>query len=159
MEPTRSHHMMLIYFQQSSVPETVVTGSSKNMGGFPCSIEKDLGKLSGDASTHGMRYKMMWVMRQTTTGCSRCPRRHLDLREAQLGLLQDDTMYEDVKRLPEDKYNERIFRINRALDLSMRQQILPKEQWVKYEEDQPYLQPYLKEVIRERFEREEWDKK
>ena len=35
----------------------------------------------------------------------------------------------------------------------MRQQILPKEQWTKYEEDKFYLEPYLKEVIRERKER------
>ncbi|XP_003219562.1 cytochrome b-c1 complex subunit 7 [Anolis carolinensis] len=82
-----------------------------------------------------------------------------------LGLVRDDTIYEDadvkeaLKRLPEDMYNERLFRIKRALDLTMRQQILPKEQWVKYEEDKPYLQPYLKEVIRERLEREEWEKK
>ena len=52
-----------------------------------------------------------------------------------------------------------VFRIKRALDLSMRQQILPKEQWTKYEEDKFYLEPYLKEVIRERKEREEWAKK
>lgn len=57
-----------------------------------------------------------------------------------LGLMRDDTMYEteDVKeairRLPENLYNERMFRIKRALDLSMRHQILPKEQWTKYEE-------------------------
>ncbi|KAJ6653831.1 hypothetical protein lerEdw1_008675 [Lerista edwardsae] len=82
-----------------------------------------------------------------------------------VGLMRDDTMYEDddvkeaLKRLPEDMYNERLFRLKRALDLSMRQQILPKEQWVKYEEDKFYLEPYLKEVIRERLEREEWEKK
>uniref|UniRef100_A0A8C0J3G3 Cytochrome b-c1 complex subunit 7 n=1 Tax=Chelonoidis abingdonii TaxID=106734 RepID=A0A8C0J3G3_CHEAB len=82
-----------------------------------------------------------------------------------LGLMRDDTIYENddvkvaLKRLPENLYNERLFRIKRALDLSMRQQILPEEQWVKYEEDKKYLEPYLKEVIRERLEREEWDKK
>jgi ubiquinol-cytochrome c reductase subunit 7 len=41
----------------------------------------------------------------------------------------------------------------------MRHQILPKDQWTKYEEDKFYLEPYLKEVIRERKEREEWAKK
>ncbi|XP_053105854.1 cytochrome b-c1 complex subunit 7 isoform X1 [Hemicordylus capensis] len=81
------------------------------------------------------------------------------------GLMRDDTLYEDedvkeaLKRLPEDMRNERLFRIKRALDLSMRQQILPKDQWVKYEEDKFYLEPYLKEVIRERREKEEWEKK
>lgn len=54
--------------------------------------------------------------------------------------MRDDTLYEDddvkeaLKRLPEDLYNERMFRIKRALDLSLKHRILPKEQWVKYEE-------------------------
>uniref|UniRef100_A0A673U1A5 Cytochrome b-c1 complex subunit 7 n=1 Tax=Suricata suricatta TaxID=37032 RepID=A0A673U1A5_SURSU len=52
----------------------------------------------------------------------------------------------------------RMFRTERALDLTMRHQILPKEQWTKYE-GKFYLEPYLKEVIRERKEREEWAKK
>ncbi|XP_021567104.1 cytochrome b-c1 complex subunit 7 isoform X2 [Carlito syrichta] len=82
-----------------------------------------------------------------------------------LGLMRDDTIYEDedvkeaIRRLPENLYNDRMFRIKRALDLTMRHQILPKEQWTKYEEDKFYLEPYLKEVIRERKEREEWAKK
>lgn len=57
-----------------------------------------------------------------------------------LGLMRDDTIYEDsdvkeaLRRLPENQYNERVFRIKRALDLSMKQQILPKDMWTKYEE-------------------------
>ncbi|MED6281726.1 hypothetical protein CHARACLAT_024641 [Characodon lateralis] len=79
--------------------------------------------------------------------------------------MYDDTLYEDadvkeaLRRLPENVSNDRTFRIKRALDLSMKQQILPKDQWTKYEEDVNYLTPYLKEVIREREEREEWMKK
>ncbi|XP_005797417.1 cytochrome b-c1 complex subunit 7 [Xiphophorus maculatus] len=82
-----------------------------------------------------------------------------------LGLMRDDTIYEDsdvkeaLRRLPENVGNDRVFRIKRALDLSMKQQILPKDQWTKYEEDVNYLTPYLEEVIRERKEREEWMKK
>ncbi|KPP76901.1 cytochrome b-c1 complex subunit 7-like [Scleropages formosus] len=82
-----------------------------------------------------------------------------------IGLMRDDTLLEDedvkeaIRRLPEKVYNDRVFRIKRALDLSMKHQILPKEQWTKYEEDVRYLEPYLKEVIRERKEREEWQKK
>uniref|UniRef100_A0A8B9RLQ5 Cytochrome b-c1 complex subunit 7 n=1 Tax=Astyanax mexicanus TaxID=7994 RepID=A0A8B9RLQ5_ASTMX len=82
-----------------------------------------------------------------------------------LGLMHDDTIYENgdvkeaIRRLPEPVYNDRIFRIKRALDLSMKQQILPKTQWTKYEEDVRYLEPYLKEVVRERQEKEEWQKK
>uniref|UniRef100_A0AAQ5Y1S2 Cytochrome b-c1 complex subunit 7 n=1 Tax=Amphiprion ocellaris TaxID=80972 RepID=A0AAQ5Y1S2_AMPOC len=57
-----------------------------------------------------------------------------------IGLMRDDTIYEDadvkeaIRRLPEAVYNDRMFRIKRALDLSMKQQILPKDQWTKYEE-------------------------
>lgn len=56
------------------------------------------------------------------------------------GLLRDDTINEDtdvkeaIRRLPEPVYNDRMFRIKRALDLSMKHQILPKDQWTKYEE-------------------------
>ncbi|KAG7268447.1 hypothetical protein CRUP_037007 [Coryphaenoides rupestris] len=81
------------------------------------------------------------------------------------GLMRDDTLYEDkdvqeaLKRLPETVYNDRVFRFKRALDITMKQQILPKDQWTKFEEDVPYLMPYVEEVIRERKEREAWMKK
>ncbi|XP_015213080.1 cytochrome b-c1 complex subunit 7 isoform X2 [Lepisosteus oculatus] len=80
-------------------------------------------------------------------------------------LMRDDTIYEDsdvkeaLRRLPEQVYNDRMFRIKRALDLSMKQQVLPRDQWTKYEEEVYYLEPYLKEVVRERKEKEEWSKK
>ncbi|XP_075995459.1 cytochrome b-c1 complex subunit 7 [Genypterus blacodes] len=83
----------------------------------------------------------------------------------QLGLMRDDTIEEnaDVKealrRIPENMYYDRMFRIKRALDLSMKMQILPKTEWTKYDEDVLYLTPYVNEVIREREEREEWMKK
>lgn len=54
--------------------------------------------------------------------------------------MRDDTILEDgdvkeaLRRLPENQYNDRVFRIKRALDLSMKHQILPKDQWTKYEE-------------------------
>ncbi|XP_037678415.1 cytochrome b-c1 complex subunit 7-like [Choloepus didactylus] len=78
-----------------------------------------------------------------------------------LGLMRDytiaenDNVKEAIRRLPENLYNDRVFHIKRALDLSMRQQILPKEQWKKYEEDKFCLEPYLKEIIQERKGREE----
>uniref|UniRef100_A0A4W5L5A3 Cytochrome b-c1 complex subunit 7 n=1 Tax=Hucho hucho TaxID=62062 RepID=A0A4W5L5A3_9TELE len=82
-----------------------------------------------------------------------------------IGLMRDDTIHEDgdvkeaLRRLPEKVYNDRMFRLKRALDLSMKQAVLPKEQWTQYEEDVHYLEPYLEEVIRERKEVEEWSKK
>jgi len=82
----------------------------------------------------------------------------------QLGLQHDDCLYEDddvkeaLRRLPAKQTDERNFRIMRALQLDMCKSILPKEQWVKYEEDVKYLEPYLEEVKRERAERTEWNK-
>ncbi|XP_064227590.1 cytochrome b-c1 complex subunit 7-like [Aotus nancymaae] len=69
-----------------------------------------------------------------------------------LALMQDDTVYGDedikepVRRLPENLCNDRTFRMKRALDPSM------KHQWTKSEAENFYLEPHLKEVIRERKE-------
>lgn len=81
-----------------------------------------------------------------------------------LGLHRDDCLYENedvkeaIRRLPRKLYDERNYRIMRALHLSMTKTILPKDQWTKYEDDVKYLEPYLNEVIKEREEREEWNK-
>ncbi|KAB0376079.1 hypothetical protein FD755_012722, partial [Muntiacus reevesi] len=62
------------------------------------------------------------------------------VRFNELGFMRDDTIYENddveeaIRRLPENLYNDRVFHSKTALDLSMRQQILPKQQWTKYEE-------------------------
>ena len=49
---------------------------------------------------------------------------------------EEDTpeLVEAVRRLPEEEQNLRMFRIKRALDLSMKHQLLPKEEWTKPEE-------------------------
>uniref|UniRef100_A0A8D1QUZ1 Cytochrome b-c1 complex subunit 7 n=2 Tax=Sus scrofa TaxID=9823 RepID=A0A8D1QUZ1_PIG len=57
---------------------------------------------------------------------------------------EDDNVREARRRLPEKLYNDRVFRIKRALVLTKRQQILPKKQWTNYEEDKSHLEPYLK---------------
>jgi ubiquinol-cytochrome c reductase subunit 7 len=78
--------------------------------------------------------------------------------------MRDDCLYENadvkeaIRRLPTHIQDERNFRTMRALHLSMSKSILPKDQWTKYEEDVKYLQPYLAEVVREREEREDWNK-
>ncbi|XP_022101467.1 cytochrome b-c1 complex subunit 7-like [Acanthaster planci] len=80
----------------------------------------------------------------------------------QLGLMRDDTLRmtpivkEALRRLPEDQYNERAFRIKRAFNLTIRHSILPKEEWTKYEEDSRYLKPYIDEIERELKEKREW---
>jgi ubiquinol-cytochrome c reductase subunit 7 len=58
-----------------------------------------------------------------------------------LGLHHDDCYDEDIpdvkealRRLPAHLIDERNFRINRAIQLSLQKIILPKEEWVKFEE-------------------------
>ncbi|KAG0724654.1 Cytochrome b-c1 complex subunit 7 [Chionoecetes opilio] len=86
----------------------------------------------------------------------------------QMGLYYDDCLYENedvqeaLRRLPQPVMDDRNFRMQRALHLSLTKKILPKEEWPSYEEDREkgrYLQSYLDEVIREKREREEWNKK
>ncbi|XP_054268126.1 cytochrome b-c1 complex subunit 7-like [Macrosteles quadrilineatus] len=83
----------------------------------------------------------------------------------QLGLKHNDVLRETpdveeaLRRLPKKLVDERNFRLIRAFQLSTNKMILPREQWTKYEEDDHYLEPYIEEVIRERKEKEEWNKK
>eukprot|EP00745_Piridium_sociabile_P017475 TRINITY_DN26289_c0_g1_i11.p1 TRINITY_DN26289_c0_g1~~TRINITY_DN26289_c0_g1_i11.p1 ORF type:complete len:119 (-),score=38.31 TRINITY_DN26289_c0_g1_i11:783-1139(-) len=83
----------------------------------------------------------------------------------QLGLMRDDCLEEtsDVKealrRLPATQIDARQFRISRAMYLSNRKEILPKEEWTQMDEDVRYLALLVKDVEKERLEREEWDKK
>lgn len=82
-----------------------------------------------------------------------------------IGLMHDDVLYETpdveeaLRRLPTKLIDERNFRITRALQYSGQKKFLAKEDWTKYEEDVRYLQPYLTEVIKERLEKEAWDRK
>jgi len=78
----------------------------------------------------------------------------------QLGLYYDDLHAEDfpevalaVSRLPEKEANARIFRIQRAADLSAKQQILPTDYWTQDEEDVRYLTPYIEQVVLENKEK------
>jgi len=83
----------------------------------------------------------------------------------QLGLMQNDTLKETpevteaIRRLPKHVQDERQFRITRAIYLSMRKEVLPKEEWSKWEDDVKYLRPYLEEVEKEFREYDEWNKK
>lgn len=83
----------------------------------------------------------------------------------QYGLLYEDLLdewqddvKEAVRRLPPKDYHERTFRIVRAMQYSLMHRILPKEQWTKFEDDVPYLTPYLDEINKEKKEKEEWEK-
>lgn len=80
------------------------------------------------------------------------------------GLHRDDLLYEDsdvkeaLRRLPQKYVDERNFRILRAVQLSITKDVLPKNQWTKLEDDKLYLTPLVNQVIKEREEREDWDK-
>merc|ERR1711928_69932 len=79
----------------------------------------------------------------------------------QLGLRKDDILAEEksyvklaISRLPEDEMNGRIFRLQRAADLSAKAQILPADQWTTEEEDVEYIQPLINQILEEKKERE-----
>ena len=57
--------------------------------------------------------------------------------------------------------DERCFRICRAMQLTINQTVLPKDEWTPYELDKEkgeYLQPYIDMVKREIKEKEDWYK-
>ena len=47
---------------------------------------------------------------------------------------EDVDVEQALKRLPEEDMNLRVFRIKRAMDLSLKHTILPEEHWTKPEE-------------------------
>ncbi|CAH3156203.1 unnamed protein product [Pocillopora meandrina] len=83
----------------------------------------------------------------------------LGLRRGDLLNEDDPDVKEAVKRLSPEDFNLRQFRIKRALDLTMKHSILPKEHWTTSEEDTMYIQPLIDQVKKERIEREMWDHK
>ena len=83
----------------------------------------------------------------------------------QLGLRADDLHMEEnsdvstaISRLSESDQNFRLFRIKRALDLSLKHNILPREEWTTEAEDQLYLTPLIEQAKAERKEREYYDR-
>ncbi|KAK9376912.1 cytochrome b-c1 complex subunit 7 [Lipomyces chichibuensis] len=81
-----------------------------------------------------------------------------------MGLRYDDLISEEnpivqkaINRLPPKEYCDRVFRIRRAHQLSIMQQLLPKEEYLKPDEDVRYLTPYILEVEAEMKEREYFD--
>ncbi|KAK1756858.1 cytochrome b-c1 complex subunit 7 [Echria macrotheca] len=78
----------------------------------------------------------------------------------QMGLLADDLISEEnetvlkaLSRLPPDVTYDRIYRIRRATQLSLQHKILPKSEWVKPEEDVPYLAPLIAQIEAEEAEK------
>jgi len=59
---------------------------------------------------------------------------------------------EALRRLPPHEYDARVERAFRASSLGMKNEILPKAQWTKWEDETWYLKPYLNEVQREIYD-------
>ncbi|CAD5235465.1 unnamed protein product [Bursaphelenchus xylophilus] len=53
------------------------------------------------------------------------------------------------------EFDQRKIRLTRAHSLAMNNQILPKDQWTKWDEETFYLKPYLDEIFKEQKERVE----
>ncbi|PYH45187.1 ubiquinol--cytochrome-c reductase subunit 7 [Aspergillus saccharolyticus JOP 1030-1] len=81
-----------------------------------------------------------------------------------LGLKADDLIPEEsdvvqtaLKRLPPKEAYDRIFRIRRALQCSVSHTLLPAAEQTKPEEDVEYLSPIIREIEKEKKEREDLD--
>nr|WCD24755.1 Tyr p 24 allergen [Tyrophagus putrescentiae] len=71
----------------------------------------------------------------------------------------DNVNLEAIRRLPPDEYDQYVYRVIRASQLEMTKSYIPPSERATYEEDQTkgaYLQPYIKEVLKEKKEKEEW---
>lgn len=70
---------------------------------------------------------------------------------------EDEQVLAALKRLPPQVQYDRVYRIRRATQLSLQHKLLPKNEWIKPEEDEPYLSPILAQIKAEAKEREAFD--
>lgn len=70
---------------------------------------------------------------------------------------ENEDVQKALKRLPPRQSYDRVFRLRRAVQLSVQQKILPRAEWTKPEEDKPYLGPLLSVLEAEAREREALD--
>ena len=59
---------------------------------------------------------------------------HVGLRREDLYMEDDPVVSEAIRRLPQEERDLRLFRLKRALDLSLKKALLPKDQWTSDEE-------------------------
>jgi ubiquinol-cytochrome c reductase subunit 7 len=62
-----------------------------------------------------------------------------------------------LKRLSPKESYDRVYRIRRAVQLSIQHKLLPKEEWTKPSEDVPYLQPLIAQIEAAQKEKEALD--
>jgi len=68
---------------------------------------------------------------------------------------------EALRRLPADEYDQYVYRVVRASQLEFTKSYLPENEQVTLEEDETkgrYLQPYIRQVLKEKEEKEAWQK-
>jgi ubiquinol-cytochrome c reductase subunit 7 len=53
---------------------------------------------------------------------------------------------EALRRLPKEVYQERQFRLAKAISVSANKAVLPEAEWIKPEEDVSYLKPFIQQV-------------
>ena len=58
----------------------------------------------------------------------------IGLRREDLYIEEDPVVKEAIRRLPQEEQDLRLFRLKRALDLSVKKPLLPREQWTTPEE-------------------------
>ncbi|CAJ2502803.1 Uu.00g101970.m01.CDS01 [Anthostomella pinea] len=82
----------------------------------------------------------------------------------QLGLRADDLIIEEneetilaLQRLPPQASYDRVYRLRRAIQCSLRHKLLPKEEWTKPEEDVPYLTPLIEKIRAQEKEKADLD--
>lgn len=83
--------------------------------------------------------------------------RQLGLRADDLIPEENDVVQQAIKRLPAQVNYDRVYRMRRAVQLSLQHKLLPKDQWTKPEDDAPYLLPLIKQIEAEIKERNELD--
>ena len=66
---------------------------------------------------------------------------------------EDENVLKALSRLPPKEQYDRVYRIRRATQLSLQHKLLPKAEWIKPEEDTPYLSPILAQVQAEEKEK------
>jgi len=81
----------------------------------------------------------------------------MGLKANDLLLEETPIMQEALRRLPPDVALARAQRIKVASQCSLQHVLLPKEHWIKPEEDDAYLEPIINQVTKEFKEREDFD--
>jgi len=71
----------------------------------------------------------------------------------------EDVYNEALRRLPGDEYDRWAFRTIRCAQLEITKSFIPEKERHTYEEDETkgrFLEPYMKEILAEKKEKEEW---